>query len=520
MSALQIGWSKKEISLDAPMMLPGQIYMRISKGIQDPQYVTALCIDGGSDASTVIFLSCDMILLRSGVVEQTKKAVAQLRPEIPVDAIIMNATHTHNGGAVFETPESAPDGSPIFSGTEYQHFFVEQCAQAVCQAYDRRAAGGFAYGYSYAVVGHSRRVVYRDDTSLRNGPALYYDVASLKEEAALVAPNGHGVMYGNTDDAMFSHYESGADPTLNVMFTFDAQNQLTGMVVNVPCPSQLSEHFSLLTADYWSDLRQMIAEEFGSDIYILPQCAAAGDVSPRTLHNKRAQERRMRLKYGLGYDLSKTELHAEDDRNKVLAERRDIAERIICGVKDVFQWAKKDILLDAPVCHMMRKLALKRRFVTEEERDWCQSNIVQLDEMLKNAEEGSDALRISFLNSVRNRNLRTIQRFETQAENPTLTTECHVVQLGDIAFATNQFELYTDYMHRIQAQSPFVQTFVVQLAGSEWGSYLATQRAIENKGYSASVFCNFASAEGGQHLVDETLDMLHQLHEKAGGGNA
>jgi len=31
--------------------------------------------------------------------------------------------------------------------------------------------------------------------------------------------------------------------------------------------------------------------------------------------------------------------------------------------------------------------------------------------------------------------------------------ELHVVCLGDIAFTTNRFELYMDYMHRIQARS-------------------------------------------------------------------
>lgn len=509
MSALRIGWSTRELSLDQPMLLPGQIYTRISKKVQDPQYVTALCIDGGTPDATVLFLSCDTILLRDGVIEETKARVAALRPKLPISAIVMNATHTHTGGAVFETPEHSPDGSPIFSGVAYREFFVQQCAEAACEAWDRRKAGAFSYGYSYTVVGHSRRVVYRDDTSLRTSNALYYDVASLKQEAALVAPNGHGVMYGNTNDPMFSHYESGADPIMNLLFTFDEEQKLTGIVINVPCPSQLSEHFSELTADYWNEVRLLAKEAFGTDVYVLPQCAAAGDVSPRALHYKQAQERKMRLKYGLGYDLEKIDLHDADDRNKVMAERREIAERIVLGAQEVFRWACKDICHDAPVCHLSRKLQLPRRLVTQKERDWCLENIKALDAMLQSASgTDADSLRISFLTSVRNRNLRTVQRFEDQANNPTLTTTCHVIRLGDIAFATNQFELYTDYMHRIQAQSPFVQTFVVQLAGSEWGSYLATERAIQNKGYSASVFCNFASPEGGQLLVDETLDML------------
>ena len=43
------------------------------------------------------------------------------------------------------------------------------------------------------------------------------------------------------------------------------------------------------------------------------------------------------------------------------------------------------------------------------------------------------------------------------------------------------------------------------------GSYLATERAIANKGYSATPYCNKVSPAGGQTLVNETLDVLNKL---------
>lgn len=95
-----------------------------------------------------------------------------------------------------------------------------------------------------------------------------------------------------------------------------------------------------------------------------------------------------------------------------------------------------------------------------------------------------------------------------------LHTVVHAVQVGDIAFASNRFELYQDYMHRIQARSPFMQTFVVQLASFEGGTYLPTERGVKNKGYSASLFCNVVGPEGGQDLVEGTLRMLNELKEQ------
>ena len=95
--------------------------------------------------------------------------------------------------------------------------------------------------------------------------------------------------------------------------------------------------------------------------------------------------------------------------------------------------------------------------------------------------------------------------------------EMHIVAMGDIAFATNRFELYMDYQHRIQARSPFTQTFIVQLCaqpGINGGGYLATERGVWGVGYSASVFCNEVSPKGGQELVEESVAELKRLYEK------
>ncbi|NLX69884.1 MAG: hypothetical protein GX024_03135 [Clostridiales bacterium] len=73
------------------------------------------------------------------------------------------------------------------------------------------------------------------------------------------------------------------------------------------------------------------------------------------------------------------------------------------------------------------------------------------------------------------------------------------------------------FFNHIQARSPFVQTFIIQLAGiagDGGGSYLATERAVAGKGYSACMFCNLVSPEGGQELVDETVKTLKEIFNK------
>ena len=496
MSAIRIGWGRREISHEGPISIPGQAYVRLSKGIHDPLYATALVIDGGEKAEEkVCFVSADIISVRHH--ETLAAMIHEKCPEIPEDAVILNCTHTHTSIRLDKTPAKSPDGADIYPGEKTLAFFLEQASEAAREAWESRKTGGIGYGYGYAVVAHSRRVCYFEDMGRGRLLAL--------------APNGTAIMYGNTNDPLFSHYEAGADHFLNCLFTFDEEKKLTGMVLNVPCPSQTSESMCVLSADYWGDVRDMVAKEFGPDVYVLPQCAAAGDLAPRILHYKKAQERRLNLKYPqYPYRMEECRRDNEPNFNKTLAERLDMAQRIVEGVKDVYGWAKKEIFYDLPVCHLVETVPLKMRKVTEEDVAFCKEKLEAIREVIPDKDDPDYRVAMSRYNSVKGRNTRALERYETQGDDPRWDMRLHVVALGDVAFCTNRFELYMDYMHRIQARSPFIQTFIIQLAGDNVGTYLPTKRGEEGKGYSASIFCNKVGSEGGQQLVEETLRMLNE----------
>ena len=506
MDRIKIGWAKREISMEGPLSIPGQMHIRISEGIHDPICATALCMDGGEGQDVVIFVSMDITTPRGGLLDLVCKKVAEKDPTVPTDAILLNATHTHESGILDDVANPvAPDGREYIPGQVFRPFAAERAAEAVVEAWQTRKPGGFAYGYGFAVVAQSRRTIYFEDMSL------------VKPNS--VAPNGHGIMYGNTNDPLFSHYEAGADHFLNALFTFDENDKLTGMIVNVPCPSQCSEHFTMLSADYWNEVREGVKKEFGDGIFVLPQCAAAGDLSPRILHYKKAQARRMRLKYGIEYEVGDCKGNNENAQKKSISERLDIAERILEGLRDVYGWAKKEICHEAALKHVSRMAELPKRMITDEEAQWCRDNIRKMENAVPGEGKATPeeiSFAVSRANSVRRRNERALKKYEEQEKNPNLSTLVHVIRIGDIAFASNRFELYMDFMHRIQARSPFLQTFIIQLAGDgtpDSGSYLPTQRGLENKGYSASIFCNICGPEGGQALVEQTLEMLEEVKD-------
>ena len=505
-NALKIGWASTDISTKEPVFITGQFHVRISSGILDPITATALWIDNGKES--VCFVSADLISVGSGLLDEVSSVVKKCNPAVPVDKIILNATHTHTsanygrkspvckGDHTSADPYIAPTSIKTYPSPAYRKFLVSKLAHIICKAYENRKEGGFAYGYGFATVGHNRRAVYKDDTSKRPGAA--------KNSTNNV--HGYARMYGSSYDKMFYGYEGGNDAFVNILFTFDKNKKLTGAIINIPCPSQNSESLWKISASFWNEARENIRKKYGN-IFILPQSGAAGDLSPRQLHYLKAERRRHALKY------ERKEAYREEFR------RKEIGERIAKAFDDVYFWAKKDIIESAQIRHEIKILSLPPRHISKADYDDAVKSLAELNKK-SFVPEGNDpqkALRVnSILVSGRNRYRGIITRWKNQQKNEPFKTQTHVLHIGDVAFASNQFELYQDYMHRIQGRSQFIQTFVIQLAGVSGeggGSYLATKRSVENRGYGSDRFSNRVSWKGGDMLVDETVKILDRFYE-------
>jgi len=106
---------------------------------------------------------------------------------------------------------------------------------------------------------------------------------------------------------------------------------------------------------------------------------------------------------------------------------------------------------------------------------------------------------------------QTIERYEQIRNSPDgcYPTEIHVLRIGDVAVCTNQFELFTEYGLRMLARSDAHLTFVVQLTGPAF--YLPTAEAVRGGGYSAMPESCAVGPEGGNALVDKTVECISEL---------
>ncbi len=478
---IRIGWASRDITPDRPVSLRGLFNLRIAARVQDPLTLTALAIESGGEQAIIV--SIDTCAVDDELLAVSREKVADRLPGLDPRKLIASATHTHTapfaGGAVGLQKDTEylddivakyPDYMPT---SQYTDLVVNGLVDAVCEAWDNRAEGLVGWGYSYAVVGENRRVRYFDD---------------------------HALMYGSTAAADFSHIEGHVDHGVYLLFTYDPEQNLTGVLVNVASPSQASESGQdFVSADFWHDVRVELRKRYGEGLFVLPQCSAAGDQSPHRLVNTRAEQRMLALKYGEG-------------RGRPLndALRLDIAKRIAYAVDDAEPAVRKDLRDDAVLKHEYRDLELPHWDVTEKEYEAARAEMDELAAKLEGLECG-DRLDSTYT-SLRSRIgwcKRAVDRYENPL--PFVPIQMNVLRLGDVAFVTSPFEYYLDFGDRIKGRSAAVQTFVVQLAGG--GSYLATERAASGLSYGAVPASCKVSPAGGQVIVDEAVSIIEEMFE-------
>jgi hypothetical protein len=450
---LLIGWASKSITPEKAVALAGQFHVRISKYVNDPVTATALAIEAGNDQA--IMVSCDLVAIRSGIQNKFRELVKHRLPDFDIKKLFLNATHTHTA-PVMQEGTYPEQGEEVMTPTEYVDFLLNRLSDLVVEAWENRKPGGVSWALGHAVVGHNRRAVYLD---------------------------GSARMYGSTNREDFACIEGYEDHGLDMLFFWDHEQKPTGIVINIACPSQVTEGASYVSADFWHEVRTELRKKYTQDLFILPQCAAAGDQSPHFLLSGKAEEN-MRKRKGV-------------------SEREEIAIRIANAVDYVFPSAKHDIRTGIPFKHIVQDINLPVRKVTEEELERAKQEYNRLMSKQPIDEKSAD-----FSHLRRNKGL--IDRYKQQEANPFYEIELHVIKLGDIAIATNPFELFLDYGMRIKARSKALQTFVVQLACSS-GGYLPTTKAVKGGGYGAEVVSNRVGPEGGQALVERTVELINGM---------
>lgn len=475
--AIKVGWATTDITPDKPVALSGQAHTRISKEHKDRVTATALAVEVVDKSGTidqVVIVSCDVVAVRGGVMTKTrdKLRAAGKTPGLDIAKTIFCATHTHTAPVVTNLrrpPLGEPNAKPkikyaipkegVIQVDEYVEWMTDRLTDIVTEAWTERKPAGVSWCLGHAVVGYNRRVVYKD---------------------------GEAKMYGDVRTPRFLRIEGPVDHDVDLLYFWDDAGKLTGVAINVPCPSQAIEGKRNLSADFWHDTRCQLWEVYGKDLFVLPMCGASGDISPHPLIRKRSE--------------------AAQWKRCGVTQVEEIGRRITATVVAMHDAAKGDIRKQVPLGHLVETIQLPPRKVTQAEAERSKARIKAITKgrPVRELPEG------------RREKVRREEHAIKMYEHPydgTYSIEAHVLRLGDVAIATNPFELFTEFGLAMKARSPAEQTLSVQLScGSSY--YLPTKRAVAGGGYSAEPAQNIVGPEGGHVLVDRTVELITKLWKK------
>lgn len=473
-TSLNIGWATADITPEGPVSLFGQYYERIATHVDSPLTATACAIEsfeaGGGNPEQAIMISIDLLWCTTAIQEAVRTLVAEQLPDFDVRKLFIFATHTHSG------PEPLAD-------TAYGLVLVSRLAGMAVSAWRSRSpSGGVHAAIAYAAIGHNRRVNYADGTT---------------------------EMYGEVNREDFIGMEGPEDSSMDLLFFRDEQGRLRGIIVNVPCPAQVTEAKYYVSADFWDTARKLLRERFSPDLFILAQCGVAGDISPRDLtRDYKAGEPNMwelegALEIGRRIDHAVAEAYAKvaaDPLQQTIPFKHVVDE------------------LEIPLRTVSRELYEESLAIVEEIRSrepadpshpdtaWNRF-LTEIKENEQHKLYGPWDNKKSDYGVVRKKELE-VEQYRSHPKQRSYKAEIHVIRLGDVALASNPFELFVDYGFIIKGRTLPKQTFLVQLS-CDYADYLPTQRALNGGGYSA--MGTSVGVDGGFVLVKRTIELVNNL---------
>ena len=238
--SLQAGTGRADISPGTPMFLVGYPHVpRISAGVHDPLYASALCLRNGTE--TLILVAVDILFVDRASTRRCRQAI-QSATGVPASHILIAATHTHSGPVTFE--------------------FLSMTADPVVPPPDPGYMAAFEAGICRAAVDAWRGTV----------PALLAFATARAEGVGGNRLSKEGV----------------ADPEVGLLYVVHAATRTPlGLVMAYAMhPTVLHEDSLLVSADFPAYARQHLTERWPG-LTALYYTGPSGNQSPR--HHVRGQ---------------------------------------------------------------------------------------------------------------------------------------------------------------------------------------------------------------------------------------
>ncbi|MCX7827428.1 MAG: hypothetical protein N2689_18000, partial [Verrucomicrobiae bacterium] len=331
---LHVGWATVDITPSARVVLDGSGYKRVTKEVEDPVTATVLALetrDGERAIEQAILISFDLVRMTKEVHEGMQREAAKRVKDFDSSKLFCGVTHTHCGPSIsYEKtgPGQLYDISKetdVMTPQQYIRLLYDRVGPAIAEAWQNRKPAGVSWGLGHAAVGYNRRLTYAD---------------------------GSAIMGFDTARPDFSHIEGSEDHAVEMLFFWDADKKLTGMLLNLACPSQVGR--KAISADFWHPIREGLKTKYGPKVHVFAQCGASGDQCPEPIIRRKAEQ-------------------VMTARRKI-SWKLELANRVIRAVDDVWPYAQSDMQTRPVFAHRTIKMSIPNKNSYNEAR-WMPSQV-------------------------------------------------------------------------------------------------------------------------------------------------
>lgn len=431
-----------------PIRVIGNFGLTMANKAHDPLHSRAIVMeDGGVKIAIVVIDNC---IMKREEMDRAKKLASQ-RTGIPVNRILMSATHTHSA-----PPSKAEKGNALEE--RYVERIVTQTAEAITQANKRLVAAKI--GWTMIPVPEE---LFNRRWFMREGalPATPFGVTT--DKARMNPPAG-------SKDLI--HPAGGTDPGFSVVSIRTADGKPLAIFGNyslhyvggVPGPE--------ISADYFGEFAKQVSERI-----------APGDASFVAV-----------LSNGTSGDVNNIDFVHPRPRAEPYERIRVVAGKLAghaAAAANSVQYQES-----APIRMVEKELKLRYRKPTPEELSFSRAALAEKDE-----------------SNLPTRTSKTYAEWAIERyEGPEFADlKLQAIRIGDLGIATSPCETFTETGLTIKELSPMKQTFTIELANGHYG-YLPTPRHFEWGGYETWLGTNFLEREASVKITRTLLELLGQVH--------
>lgn len=428
--------------------LNGGMHDRTATHIHDELHARALVLDNGQTKLALVV--CDSCMLPQGILNKAKH-LAHGHTAIPLDQMLISATHTHTAPTSAGVFQSEPDQA-------YGEFLAVRISDAIRRAANNLAPATVGWG-----VGREATQVFNRRWKMKEG-VLLVDPFGRPDQVRMNPPVASPDLVEPAGPI---------DPEVGVLAVRSVEGRPLALLANYSLHYVGGTGGGDVSADYYGAFAVRLAQLLGGDAADPPFVGIMSNGTSGNINNINFRE--------------KSEARAPYTQIRKVAELLAVEAARVAGTIEYRPWA--------PLAMREARLRLARRSTPRDEVARARYVLSQAKGPVLQGVEEIYARETVLLNEY----------------PPFVETIVQAARIGDLGIAASPCETFVETGLAIKAESPLKPTFTIELANDYCG-YLPTAEHHKLGGYETwRARSSFLEVDAEAKIRGKILELLAQV---------